>query len=238
MRRTPRTSRQLRCSGIFSAVWLAGPLASVPGLSGIVLALPRSPGCSSRCPARLPVGVSWCFHKWSALDVSFQRDIRSWALLGSECHAVHAGRPHGTPAPLPAFLPGRAHQGCPPSRPATLPPPAATAPKVLFWRRRLQLVREVLGEVPCGWVILRTSGSGTRRRGVSAGHLVWLCVQFLCALNTWSCEMRSRRRTATVDAPWYKHDVNFFHQRCLLQLIKGQQSWAKQGQSKYRAKGL
>lgn len=42
---TTEDLRQLRCSGIFSTVWLAGPLAPVSGLPGVVLALP---------PASLP----------------------------------------------------------------------------------------------------------------------------------------------------------------------------------------
>lgn len=104
MRRTLRTSRQLRCSGIFSTVWLAGPLAPVSGLPGVVLALP---------PASLP---GLLFSR-SASDVSFQGNVPLLALLGSECSVIQGSGPHGTPAPLPAFLPGSACQGCPPCRP-------------------------------------------------------------------------------------------------------------------------
>lgn len=128
MRRTLGTSRQFRCSRVFSTVWLASPLASL--------------GCSSpRCPAWILVGTYWCFHTLSISDISFQWDMPLLTLLGSECCVIQASGPHRTPTPLPAFLPGSTCQECPPSWPATFPLPVAMAPEVPFLRHRLRLVR-------------------------------------------------------------------------------------------------
>lgn len=180
MRRTLRTSRQVRCSGIFSAVQRATPLSPVSGLLCVILALLPSLCSGMVCPVPSPaaVGNVLLFPQMKHFRHFLPVRQTLFVLLDSDCCAIQASGPHRTPALLPTFLP------VPPGPYSLLAKHSLSShghgSEGAISETLASFNEEVVGKIPHRWVVVHILVSWTQLRSISAGHSIWLFQGFVC----------------------------------------------------------
>lgn len=125
---------------------IATPLSPVSGLLHMVLTLLPSSCSGMLCPLPSPTAGGNVLLFTQIKHFRHFLPVRQtlFVFLDSDCCVIQANGPHRTPALLPAFLLGSAHQDCTPSWLTTVCLPMAMAPKVPFLRHWLHLMRRIL----------------------------------------------------------------------------------------------